>query len=343
MESLYPWLVRARAEVAELKGMSSLLIGREHLLKPLLLVEAIGQCEMDGHRMAFQEILESQLYTAPEQTPVAREVFRTREALQSFIQTNPVHGSLLEELAALESVCLGRTPGKKQPKPHFVSGQSTASGKGNQLPAQIAEAQRFMETENRELDPLVKSLMILWQLEAIEAFEDRNSRISRIHFKGHLVRIGLLRFPVIFLSGFLQRNLANHQRLRREVSGRDGWCPYLKFMLHGLYQRASQTRLKIESLLEYQDQFDQKVSELCKALYTPELIKVLMTYPVISPLRLSARMNIHYTTATRYLKKLEEEGFMANRQSGKYQLYTNHQLVQLLSEYDSTPENGGFD
>jgi hypothetical protein len=50
-------------------------------------------------------------------------------------------------------------------------------------------------------------------------------------------------------------------------------------------------------------------------------------------------MGIHYTTATRYLRKLTEMKFVVNNKVGKYQLYVNKNLINLLNGEDRDEED----
>jgi len=206
----------------------------------------------------------------------------------------------------------------------------------------LEDIRQFVDTNNRDLDPLIKVLMAFLEIEKLESAELRNSRISRIALNHLLVKSGLLRYPVAFLAGFLQTRQPNYLRIRSEVGNGDNWCPFLKFLMHGITQQARETRLKLDSMLNYMTEFDKKIQAHCPNIHTPQLVQILMTHPVISPLRLSAKLDIHYTTATRYLKKLEEEGLLTHRQSGKYQLYSNPQLINVLSMAYQQQEKDGF-
>jgi len=69
------------------------------------------------------------------------------------------------------------------------------------------------------------------------------------------------------------------------------------------------------------------------------LVELIFATPIITPVRLAAVMGMHYTTATRHLKKLTEMNFLVNRRVGKYQLYINQTLINMLNgehEEDTT-------
>jgi hypothetical protein len=61
------------------------------------------------------------------------------------------------------------------------------------------------------------------------------------------------------------------------------------------------------------------------------LVKVLFSTPIITPVKLSSLLGMHYTTASRYLKELHQKGFLQNTKVGKYQLYINKRLIDVLN------------
>jgi len=343
-EGFWPWLVKARAELAELKGLTNLLREKESLLQPLLTVDALENCLLDGISLDLQIALENQLFTEPEQSAEAKAVLNLRDALVSKNPSSKESGFDLNKALQLLATTASSTNQLRQPSPltgkRNGNSQEEMASEPQEIEPLLEDLQQFVLTNHTDIDPLVKALVIHCQLELIQPFRIGSGRISRAVLNQYLVHNGLLRYPMLILSGYIRRNLTNYQRLQREVRSRNAWGPYLKFMLHGVSVQARTAREKTEKLLEYLAELDEQIKKKCSSVHTPELVRTLVTYPAISPLRLSARMDIHYTTATRYLKKLAEEGFVINRQSGKYQLYTNVQLVRLLGAGHEEAQDG---
>jgi hypothetical protein len=66
--------------------------------------------------------------------------------------------------------------------------------------------------------------------------------------------------------------------------------------------------------------------------YSADMVELMFSMPIITPVKLGSLMNVHYTTASRYLKQLTEKNFMIHQQVGKYQLYINKKLIDILGE-----------
>ncbi|MFZ4617218.1 MAG: hypothetical protein ACOYM2_13605 [Rectinemataceae bacterium] len=53
--------------------------------------------------------------------------------------------------------------------------------------------------------------------------------------------------------------------------------------------------------------------------------------PILSPVNLGRSLEIHYTTASRYLKSLEKAGILEHLEYGKYQLYVHRELIEVIN------------
>lgn len=335
MESLLPWLIRARTELAELKGMSRIMEEREGMLSPLLLLETLGMALMDNIQSTAAEAFEQQIFTEAEQTAQARLILRSKDLLiKSFREpmpdgSNTVHDQLMQ----LQTAITGKAQWRKNSPNAGRSGGDKANGaQPDEIEPLLADLDGFLKDDQIPADPLIKCLMAAYQLEVIQPFPEHNGLITQVFLNLQLTANGLLHYPLANFSGYLRRNQTNHRRVFREVRSGGNWLAYFKFMLHGIASQARYTREKINQLLKTKNELNERVRATCSGVYSLELVRLMVIYPVISPLRLSSRLDIHYTTATRYLRKLSEEGFLINRQSGKYQLYANPELIATLTE-----------
>lgn len=321
-DQLMPWIVRSRAELGELKGFSQLFRSREPLLHPVMLMDAVDSLAIEEINTTRDGVLESQLYNEPEQPSEHRQVIQYRDALlwaADQVATKGMSPSLMTEL-------YGR-----------IAAERTAGRKSNTVPQERAHSAEnmqyvveFIRQDDNQLDPLTRCIMAYGMLELAQPFEDRNGTMARLFLVLSLIQTGLLKVPVISIHSYLRKNQANIQRLVRDIPTGGNWCPLIKYLMHGFFNQARETRERLQKIEEAYRDTDKGIREQCAQIYTPELVYILHALPVISPLRLSSRLEIHYTTATRYLKKLESEGFLENRQAGKYQLYSNKSLVGLL-------------
>lgn len=336
-ESLMPWLVKARAEIGELKGYTSVFSKTPDLLYSIYLLDAVDTIALDGTIFTKELALENQLLNEPEQSMEIKQMMRLRNALHwskvELLRSNEISERFMKNV---HSIITGKKTDAFRDK-NVVSGKNNASIQQSRLPEakQIKilfdDLLQFIQKDDPGFDPLVRSIIAAGQFEALRPFEDTGNRTARIFFYLLLLKSGLLKEPLLLLSSHLRKNSEGYNRIFEEAIHSGNWCPYVKFMLHGISLQAKETREKLTTVEELHHQWQHDVKKKCAQIYSTELVDTLFQLPVISPLRLSSRLNIHYTTATRYLKKLEQNKFLENKSSGKYQLYTNKQVIQLIA------------
>ena len=73
--------------------------------------------------------------------------------------------------------------------------------------------------------------MIHYQFEAIHPFGDGNGRIGRLLILLMLSKRGLLPKPLIYLSAFFDKNLAEYYHGLLNVSRKSRWSAWVKFFL----------------------------------------------------------------------------------------------------------------
>ena len=336
-ESIITWLVKSRAELGELKGYTSVFSRKPELLYSFFLIDAVDNMALDGTISTKEHALECQLLNEAEQTLESKHTLRLRNALNwaksELSRQNSISETLLKNV---HSIVTGK-------KTENFRDRIITNGKNSSVlqlssfpdPKKIKhtmdEIMQFIKLDDPSFDPLVRSIIATAQFEALRPFEDSGSRTSRIFFYMLLMQNGLLKEPALLLSSHLRKNTEAHNRIFQDAVHKGNWCPYVKFMLHGISIQARETREKLKSMEDLYYEWQREVGRKCAQIYTPELVDALFQLPIISPLRLSSRLNIHYTTATRYLKKLEQYKFVENKPTGKYQLYYNKQLLQFLS------------
>lgn len=335
-ESLMPWLVKSRAEVGELKGYTTVFDKKADLLYSIYLLDAVDIMALDGTLATKEVAFEGQLLNEPEQNGEVKQILRLRKALMWSKDEILRSGQISENLIkTVHSIISGEKTENFRDKT-IPSGKNTAPIYLNQFPdpRQIKnyfeDLVQFIKKDEPGFDPLVRAIMAAAQFEALRPYEDPGNRSARIFFYMLLVQSGLLKEPLMLFGSHLRKNSEVYNRIFQDAVHKGNWCPYIKFMLHGICLQAKETREKLSSVESLYHKWNDDVKKKCPQIYTPELTEALFQLPVISPLRLSSCLNIHYTTATRYLKKLEQSKFLENKPSGKYQLYTNKQLIQVL-------------
>lgn len=329
-------LLKARVELAELKGAAGQIPNPLLLTAPLLIRESVESSGIENINTTVSKVLENQLLPDNEQRAPDKEVLRYREALywgakhvDSLSLSNRtiigIHQKLIEENGGTY----------RHVQNHIVNSKTGeilyTPPIQEKIPELISNWEKFVN-ENETFDPLIRAAIAHQQFEAIHPFLDGNGRTGRILTVLQLVRDEILEYPILFISDYINKNRNEYYRLLRSVNQNDEWHEYITFMLQGFYLQAKETKEILKKITEYRYQLKQTIKKEISKIYSADLIEALFSYPVITPTKLAEEIGIHYTTASNHLKTLETEGILYSSKLGRNHFFANKKLITILSK-----------
>ena len=335
--TIHYWLLQARTELAELKGYSISLPNPMLLLSPAIIKEAVASSEIENINTTIERVLQQQLFPETEQKIENKEVIRYKEAIiQGFtkMETLSLGNRLIKQIhkALLDE----RSYGYRKLQNHIENSSTKkiiyTPPSADKIDSLISNWESYVHDEDDPTDPLIKCIISHYQFEAIHPFNDGNGRTGRILMVLYLIYSNLLHYPILYISGYINRNRAEYYRLLQNVTETQDWLPYIEYMLKAFCWQASETKNQLFSLMALFQKTKTAIKSTCKNVYNSDLVEFLFSSPIITPVRLANLMDIHYTTATRYLKELHRNKFLEHKKVGKYQLYMNLELIKLLNE-----------
>ncbi len=305
------------------------------LLSPAIIRESVASSGIENINTTVEKVLEQQLFPETEQKIENKEVLRYRDAILWGFENmkNVPLGNRL--ITGIHKELLGERSHGYRTNQNKIENSTSGEVLYTPPPATeivklIANWENFIHNEEDGIDPLIKCAIAHYQFEAIRPFGDGNGRTGRILIVLYLVQAGLLNYPILFISGYINKNRSDYYRLLREVTIQENWCEFIEYLLKGFYLQARETKEQLFKVMDLFNAYKTGIKEKCGSIYSADLVEQLFSMPIVTPVRLGSMLNIHYTTATRYLKQLEKEGFWRYQQVGKYQLYINKPLVVLL-------------
>jgi Fic family protein len=334
-ETFTHWLLKARTELGELKGYSYAMPNPMLLLSPAIIRESVASSEIENINTTVEKVLEQQLFPEPEQRPENKEVLRYRDAILwgfNEMKEMPLGNRLI---LGIHKQLMGPQSHGYRKTQNTIQNSSTGEVLYTPPPATeigplISNWEKYIHNDEDRTDPLIKCAISHYQFEAIHPFNDGNGRTGRILMVLYLIQQQLLNFPILYISGYINNNRSDYYNLLRQVSTTNDWCSYIEYMLKGFYLQAKDTKEQLFVVMDLLNSTKEEIKKKCPGIYSADLVEMLFSMPITTPVKLSKMLNIHYTTATRYLKQLENAGFLQNQQIGKYQLYINKNLVAIL-------------
>jgi Fic family protein len=330
-------LVKARAALAELKGIARLIPDQAILINTLGIQEAKDSSAIENIITSLDELFRGDLELGNTSYSSAKEVQNYVVALKTGFELTSkrkllTNNDIIKIQAELEKNNAGfrTSPG--------TSLLNSRTGEVVYTPPQdITEINRLMsdlerminEPDFRSYDPLVKMAIIHFQFETIHPFYDGNGRTGRIINILYLILSGLLDFPTLYLSNYIINNKQDYYRLLSEVRINSNWEEWLIYMVQGVAVTARDTINLIESLQLQIADMQRKLRGNYK-FYSHELLMNLFRHPYTKIEFVEKELNVSRKTASGYLNRLAKDGILRKEKLGKQLYFVNEDLYHLF-------------
>ncbi len=332
-----PLLLEARSSLAQLKGVCQALDNPNLLLLMPMLQESLKSCEIEGISTTIEAALENQVeFYEGAQDPQAKEALFYKNAILKGHFFMKKFSLATRTIQSIHKALMPQGRGAFRGQQNKI-----VDGRGNAVytPPDIFNINPLLnnwenyvnsQKQKSSLDPLVRAAVCHYQFEAIHPFGDGNGRTGRILMVLQIVQDQLLDYPVLYLSGYINRKRPRYYKLIRGVTEKANWKEYIHFMLEAVAKQAKITTEIILRIKETKTSLKRKMRERQKAIYNAELLDHLFLYPVTYPTFMSRKLGIVYQTAGKYLLALKKDRFLKSKKVGKKTLYYNTALIDCL-------------
>lgn len=328
-------LLEARSNLAHLKGVCQAIENPNLLLLMPMLQESLKSCEIEGIRTTIEAALENQMEFHEEiKDPHAKEALYYKKAILKGFSAMKKFSLSTRTIQSIHEALIPEGRGVFRGQQNKI-----IDGEGNVVytPPEIfninpllSNWENYINSPSLDIDPLIKAAICHYQFEAIHPFGDGNGRTGRILMILQMVQDDLLNHPVLYLSGYINRERSRYYDLLRSVTQKANWKEYVDFMLRGIAQQAKTTTRIILRIKDVKTSFKRKIRDTQRAIYNIELLDHLFLYPVTYPSFMSSKLDIVYQTASKYLSILEKNKFLTSKKVGKKNLYYNTALIDCL-------------
>jgi len=330
-------LLKARVELAELKGASGQIPNPLLLIAPIVIRESVASSNIENINTTLADVLQWQLFPESEQRQPDKEVLRYREAMNWGFLNFEKYALSSRLITGIQSRLIPDGNGQYRREQNQIANLASRESLytppiASDIPALIGNWENYVNAMDESLDPLIRAAIAHYQFEAIHPFRDGNGRTGRILMVLQLIQSGLLQFPVLYVSGYINQNRSEYYRRLLAVTAEGKWHEFIEYMLTGFYEKAKETREDLTKITRLLGEVKEQVKVQNKKIYSADLVEALFTYPVITPTKLASQLNKHYTTTSKYLAQLTEMGILKEAVVGKYHLFANHKLLKILSK-----------
>ena len=202
-----------------------------------------------------------------------------------------------------------------------------------QVPALLAEMERFIHHPATDLPPMVKVALIHAQFETIHPFLDGNGRIGRLLIAALFEHWKLLSEPLMYLSGYLKQHQAEYYRRLSAIRTEGDWESWISFFLEGVAiaaASAEQNIIEVATLVATDRRRLLQSAKAGPASY--RLFEKLPMMPRFTIERVRQQLDTSFPTATAAVNVLEDLGIVTEMTGQKKnRSYSYQAYVELLS------------
>lgn len=329
-------LTSARVAIAQIKGfLRGLPETSVALMNPIFLKEAVESSEIENINTTLLEVLQRQVSPNIEERSssqlVVNYIFATNwglEKVKQYGMTSHLIRGIQHKLLPTGTEGFRRLPvviGSGRGEVHYTP--PTASD----IPELIGDWENLVNN-TKGVDALVLAAAAHYHFEAIHPFEDGNGRTGRMLMTLQLVDAGLIDFPVVHISQYINTNKSRYYRLLRAVTSDGQLEEFIRYMLKGFARQANHSFVLLQRIQRLQRQYKHKIRQDMPNIYSHELLEAIFARAVQTPVQLADDIGIHYVTASKYLKLLEKAGFLTMVKRGRHTFYINFRLLELIEE-----------
>lgn len=334
-------LIKAHRNLAELKGVARTIPNGNLLISTLTLQEAQSSSAIENIITTQDELFKYRLHPSLSNGN-SKEVIHYAEALESGYREVQRTGSItLNSIKKVQSIIGGNDAGFRKLPGTVLANTRTRQTVFTPPPEVVEELMGQLEQyihEDTSIDPLIKMALIHHQFESIHPFYDGNGRTGRIVNILYIVKEKLLDTPILYLSGYINKNREEYYNSLQSVRENDNWEPWLHFMLQGVSESAEHAIELINGIFVLFQECKHQIRSNHK-FYSQDLINNLFGYPYTKIEFLQRDLNVSRATARRYLNELVSSNILKKYKIGRSNYFVNHSLYNLLESASQSNSN----
>ncbi|MDR7926324.1 Fic family protein [Acidithiobacillus thiooxidans] len=338
---------QAELALARLAGVSGLVPSADWLLYSAIRKEALLTSQIEGTQATLTDLFDEEAGFKVSNTDDVEEVtnylraFRwTQEQLRdskglsiSVRLLCEAHRRLLDGARGA-----GKQPGELRRSQNWIGGTRPGNAVFVPPPPEhistlLADMERFIHDEAKDLPPMVKVALIHAQFETIHPFLDGNGRIGRLLIAALFEHWGLLSEPLMYLSGYLKQHQTEYYRRLSAIRTDGDWESWVIFFLEGVATAAGDAEKNIIEVASLVATDRRRLLQSAKAgPASYRLFEMLPMMPRFTIERVRKQLDTSFPTATAAVKLLEDLGVVTEMTGQKKnRSYSYQAYVELLS------------
>ncbi len=338
-------LEEAAQHLAELNAYSHLVPDIDYFIQMHVRNEAVKSSRIEGTNTGIDEAVLDEKEVSPERRDDWKEVQNYIEAMNYGVDRMVKLPLCMRLLCGMHKILMqgvrgeGKQPGEVRSKQNWIGVDiKTASfipPHQEVVPELLQDLEMFWNDKNNLTIPnLIKVAISHYQFETIHPFNDGNGRIGRILIVIHLMSMGILEKPTLYLSDFFDRHKGKYYDALTFVRERNDIDQWVLFFLSGIVETAKKGKGVLREIIDLRTGYEEKLLTFGRRAKTAKaLIWFAFSSPVFDVASAAAYLDLSRSTVNSIAKEMvaagilkESTGFSRNR------IFSLHEYVDLFKK-----------
>ena len=291
------------------------------LSMPFRLKEAQLSSAIEGTRTTLTDVYKEEKQKEPDvQKRIDNEIVRNlREALDYGLNHTDISEDLIKHLHKIllrDVRGSDKQPGEYKTQQNSVGDREDTLETAKFVPASPNTTPHLMKNliefinNNKDMHPLYKIAVAHYQFETIHPFRDGNGRLGRALITFMLCREGILKHPLIYISGYFNRNRSTYTDRLYGVSSKNEIGEWIIFFLNAIETQANKSIELLQKLEDYKKELHAKTQTIAKGARMHLVVDSLFKNPFIRITDVAKEMNVTIQWASILVHKLEKMGVL---------------------------------
>ena len=319
---IFPLLEEAIRLVGELNAYSFLVPDVDFFIQMHVKNEALKSSRIEGTRTEMDEVILPEEEIMPEKRDDWSEVQNYIKAINySIAQLNeiPLSMRLLEKShEILLSGVRGkeRQPGQVRTTQNWIGGSSIKTASfipphPDDMRASLTDLELFWHNKKINMPNLIKIAISHYQFETIHPFNDGNGRIGRMLITLHLIELGILQKPTLYLSDYFERNKGAYYDALTFVRDHNDMDQWIIFFLSAVIETAKKSKNTFRKIISLRGVYEQRIIKNGRKIkLMNDLLLRLFSNPAIRVSDVSNLLGKSISTSNNLIKEMERIGIL---------------------------------